>query len=326
MRKLSVGIIGYGRLGKGRSKDIQTNENYNLKCKADIIENVEYKNYKDMIKNENLDIVYICVPHTSLKDIAIDCINNGLHVFCEKPPGISLQETKQIYEAHKNNMDRKLAFGFNHRFHNHIKMALKEIKNNDKYGDILWMKGVYGKSQLETWRTNEQLAGRGILLSQGIHMVDIMRQLLKSAPFTKEEEFIDVKSSVSHFNKKWYDDNVFCLLSSKTTTASLHSSCVMWKNKFELDIGLTNGTIKVDGLFTSTKSFGFPERLLLTTKEGDFYGNPTEEIHYFGKDTSFREETDQFVKYIETGQSGGLGTIEDSIEIMKIIEKIYGDD
>lgn len=319
MNKIKVGIIGYGKMGKLRERDILLNDRYNLICRADTVEKADYTDYKGMIQKEELDAVFVSVPHTLLKDINIYCLNAGLHVFSEKPPGIRLSDTIEMEEAMMKN-NKKIVFGFNHRYHQHIQKAIKEIS---KYGKIMWMQGIYGKAHLENWRQDKEMAGRGILLSQGIHMLDIMRLLLRTSPYTMNEEFMTTKSELSRFSGKWFDDNVFTLLTSQSVTASLHSSCVMWKNNFELNICLTEGFIRLKGLYTSSKSFGFPEVISLASKDGDFYGNPTEEVHYFGKDTSFGDEINQFVDVIDKDEYGYLGTTTDAKEIMKLIDMVY---
>lgn len=173
MNKINVGIIGYGKMGHLRERDILTNQDYNLICKSDTNIKTDYSDYKEMVKNEKLDAIFVCVPHTLLKDINIYCLNKGLHVFSEKPPGITLSDTLEM-KAAAIKSGKKLAFGFNHRYHCHVKKAFEEIQK-DKYGKIMWMTGIYGKAQLENWRQNKELGGRGILLSQGIHLLDIMR-------------------------------------------------------------------------------------------------------------------------------------------------------
>ena len=55
------------------------------------------------------------------------------------------------------------------------------------------MRGVYGKSKLITfnqadWRTRREISGGGVLLDQGIHMVDLMR--LFAGEFTQVHSFI----------------------------------------------------------------------------------------------------------------------------------------
>ena len=100
-------------------------------------------------------------------------------------------------------------YGFNHRYHDSVQEALKLIRSGEM-GKLINMRGVYGKSQLITfnqpdWRTDRSIAGGGVLLDQGIHMVDLMRLFAG--------DFVDVQSFIS--NDHWgYDveDNAYSLM------------------------------------------------------------------------------------------------------------------
>ena len=85
-------------------------------------------------------------------------------------------------------------YGFNHRYHDSVQDALKIIRSG-RFGNIINMRGVYGKSKLITfnqadWRAKREIAGGGVLLDQGIHMVDLMRLFAG--------EFVDVQSFISN--------------------------------------------------------------------------------------------------------------------------------
>lgn len=322
MNKIKVGCVGYGKMAIRREESISKYNNYSIISRADINGKVAYKDYKEMIKKENLDMVIISLPHTLIKDAIIHCLENGLNVFSEKPPGVDYNEILEIEKVFNRNKDLKLAFGFNHRYFDHIQKA-KDIISQNKFGNILWMRGVYGKSQLETWRQDKAFGGRGILLSQGIHMIDLMRFLMKRSVYSKGYEFDDIKSLISHYDKNWYEDNVFSLMRSQEIVAFLHSSCKMWKNTFKLYISMENGYMDINGMDSSTKSFGFPISITTAFKDSEFYGNPNEEIFYYGPDKSLEREMKQFLSTIKNNDYGDLATINDACNVMKILEKIY---
>ena len=89
---------------------------------------------------------------------------------------------RRIIQAEKDNPNLKLMFGFNHRRHYAI-LEAKSMVDSGMYGKILWMRGVYGKcgsTDFErAWRSNKDVAGGGILLDQGIHMLDLFRFFLR---------------------------------------------------------------------------------------------------------------------------------------------------
>lgn len=322
MSKLRTGLIGYGKLGKKRAALIDSHPAYTLTTISDPVELgenhiVEYSSYEQMLKGEELDCVFVCVPHTKTTQIVIKCLHKGLHVFAEKPPGIYLGDVYKMKDA----MSSKtvLRFGFNHRFYSHV-TAAKEVINSKQLGKILWMRGAYGKEHLENWRTTEQLGGRGILLSQGIHMVDLMRYL-------SGEEFPLVHSEVTLpvIGEPKIERNVMILMKSISgITAQIHSTAVSLKNIFELTIGCEHGYIELNGLNTSTKSFGFPEQITVSdARLPHWYGNPAETTQYFGIDNSWQEELDRFAHTIKSGNLEYDCSIIDAEEVMKILEKVY---
>ena len=132
-------------------------------------------------------------------------------------------------------------YGFNHRYHDSVQEALRLIRS-EELGKIINMRGVYGKSQLITfdqpdWRTKRSIAGGGVLLDQGIHMVDLMRLFAG--------DFTDVHSFIS--NRHWgYDveDNAYCLMKTNDgIVGMLHSSATQWRHRFNLDINLDYANI-----------------------------------------------------------------------------------
>jgi len=215
-----------------------------------------------------------------------------------------------------NNNKQKVKFGFNHRHYSHI-MKAKEIIESGELGDIQWMRGVYGKTRLGNWRRDQELAGHGILVSQGIHMIDLFRYLSNT-------EFNNVHGFTSHFNKDWYEDNIFGIMKAKNgIVASIHSSCVLGENKFELHIGMEKGYIHVENLITSTRSFGFPESIEVSNLDNEtFYGNPEKTVTKYGEDNSWKMEIDEFVNCIIKNKEP-TSNLKDCYEVMKIIDKIY---
>lgn len=58
-----------------------------------------YSNHKEMFANEKLDAVVIVTPNFTHKELTVDAAEAGLHVFCEKPMALSLQECDAMIEA-----------------------------------------------------------------------------------------------------------------------------------------------------------------------------------------------------------------------------------
>ena len=61
------------------------------------------------------------------------------------------------------------------------------------------------------------------------------------------------------------EDNAYALMSTNNgVVGMLHSSATQWRHRFNLDINLEKGNIILDGLLTSTKSYGSETMTVVT--------------------------------------------------------------
>ena len=217
-----------------------------------------------------------------------------------------------------------MKFGFNHRFHYSV-LEAKALIDSGRYGRVLWARGIYGKAGSldypHSWRSQPELAGGGILLDQGIHMLDLLRYFLG--------EFVEVKSMVEQMF--WQDspieDNAFALLrSERGPVAMLHSSATHWKHKFGLDLFLEQGYVCLNGILTSTRSYGeesvtFAKRQF--EDEARAFGRPREETIYFDTDDSWKLEIEEFYDCLCGRKQTPQGSTADALKVMELIESIY---
>lgn len=319
---LKVGLIGAGKMGKLRADILSKFPEINIIGYYDVEEkfiNLKYfKNIADLYNN--VDAVIIGVPHTLTTDYVIEALNRNLHVFSEKPPGTSIENVQQMIMAEQNSHGKKLQFGFNHRYHDTILMANETIKNK-LFGDLIWIRGVYGRSDSGgSWRNDKKLAGKGILLSQGIHLVDIISLFL--------EDISEVKSFVtSKMSETDMETNIFAMFrNEKEQIASLHSSATLWKHTFKIDMGFENGYLSIDGILTGSRSFGNIEKLTFGDNKSGTRGNPTETTYYFNIDYSWERELREFLNCILQDKKVDWGSSEQALKTMEIVERIYEND
>jgi predicted dehydrogenase len=227
-----------------------------------------------------------------------------------------------LYSVYKSG-NSILKYGFNHRYHYSV-IAAKKIIQEGKMGNLLWMRGIYGKAGSidfkSNWRNYKNISGGGILIDQGIHMVDLFRYL-------SGQDFI-VKASIVK-NLFWdieAEDNVFALLISNNIIASLHSTATQWKHKFSLEMTFENGYLNLDGILSATRSYS-PERLVVGYKNTEnielAMGKPIESISTYEIDNSWHLEIKEFLNAIINNDKISNGTIEDAIKNLDLIEKIY---
>jgi predicted dehydrogenase len=331
MNKLKVGIAGYGIVGKRRH--IFINEHPQLEVVAVCDQNfkddylfdqgISYYNNIYSLINEKLDILFVCLTNNVAAEVTIAGLQKGLHVFCEKPPGMNVEDIQRVIEVEKANPNLKLKYGFNHRYHESIKKALHIIQSGE-LGKVINLRGVYGKSRVIPfsggWRSKREFAGGGILLDQGIHMVDLMRLFCG--------EFTDVKSYISNdYWKHDVEDNAFALLKDKYgRIAMLNSSATQWQHKFSLDISLSEGYIELSGILSGSKSYGEEKIVIGRRDEESENGQMESTTIKFLQDNSWKEEIFEFADAIINNKKIDSGSSYDALETMKLVFNIYYSD
>lgn len=324
--KFKAGIIGYGKMGQTRHQAIDE-----LKCATVIaisepnmkeaLEDIPNVSHDEIINNPEIDAVIVCTPNFLNKDLTIRSLNAGKHVFCEKPPAFTAKEVEEIKEAEIKS-GKKLMYGFNHRHHDSV-MRMKELIDSGSYGKVLWLRGRYGKSVTEDyfnqWRAKKEMAGGGILLDQGIHMLDLFLYL--------SGDYDVVKAEIS--NLYWHmdvEDNAFVILkdSKSGKVASLHSTMTQWRHLFSLEIFLEKGYMVLNGIITSTMAYG--EEVLSIARNRSTAPAATwkdEVSTKYISNNSWRYEMDHFFDCIEKDIPVKIGNSDDALKLMKIIDAVY---
>jgi predicted dehydrogenase len=326
---LKVGIAGYGVVGQRRRHFIDQNPMLETTAVCDrtfqengIFEDgVKYFRDPDDLIKENLDILFVCMTNDIAPDMTIKGLESECHVFCEKPPGRNVADIERVIQVEKSRPDLKLKYGFNHRYHDSIKDALTIVASND-LGKVINLRGVYGKSkfisfgQHSDWRTKRDIAGGGILLDQGIHMVDLMR--LFAGEFSTIHSFID-----NGYWKHDVEDNAYALMRTNDgIVAMLHSSATQWRHRFQLDIALTRGSITLSGILSGSKSYG-QETMTITYANNDDQGDPREVSKCYEHDSSWAEEIEEFSKAIINDTPILNGSSRDALKTMQLVYQIY---
>jgi predicted dehydrogenase len=331
-RKLKVGIAGYGVVGRRRRECIEQNPSLEIIAVCDqvfpddisIVDSFRgYKSYKQLLK-ENLDILIVCMTNDIAPAVTIAGLKAGLHVFCEKPPGKSVSDIVSVIEIEKKCPDLKLMYGFNHRYHHSVQDALKLVHSGE-LGKVINIRGVYGKAKLVTfnqpdWRTKRKISGGGVLLDQGIHMVDLMRLF--------GGEFKEVSSFIS--NNHWgynVEDNAYALMKTGNgIVAMLNSSATQWRHRFHLDINLEKGSVVLGGILSGTKSYGAETLTVVLADPDNDFGEPIENVTQYNEDPSWNVEISQFIACIINNKKVVNGSSDDALQTMKLVFKIYYSD
>lgn len=189
MAKFRVGVVGCGGIANGAhfptyiiSKRVQVVgvcdiiEERAQKAKKEFFHSAKvYTDYREMLKDESIDYIDICTPNYMHSVIAVDALNAGKHVFCEKPDAVDVEKALAMKEAAEKN-GKMLMVMRNNRY----MAASKDLKariENGEFGEIYcgrcgWQRrrGIPGKGG---WFTTKEQSGGGPLIDLGVHMIDL---------------------------------------------------------------------------------------------------------------------------------------------------------
>ena len=195
-KKLKVGIIGCGGIANGKHmpslakiKEIEMIAFCDLEIEKAEAAAKEYGNekakvytdYKELLKDESIDVVHVCTPNRSHSSITVDVLEAGKHAMCEKPMAKTSEEARKMLEA-ANRTGKKLTIGYQNRFRGDSRY-LKNICDNGDLGDIYFAKAhAIRRRAVPTWGVflNEFEQGGGPLIDIGTHALDLTLWMLNN--------------------------------------------------------------------------------------------------------------------------------------------------
>jgi predicted dehydrogenase len=331
MKTLKIGIAGFGKMGQIRADEIIKNSSSHLVAIFEQYGEVSSEKYKDILHcksydellEQDIDAMFICAFNNVAVSYTTRALQKGLHVFCEKPPAHTVKELQEVLKVEKET-NLVLKYGFNHRLHYSV-MEAKQMIDTDVMGKLLWLRGIYGKAGSidyeKNWRNFKKYSGGGILMDQGIHMLDLM------CYFTDGDfEVLSAKLQKSFWDIE-VEDNAFIMMQNKDgAVATMHSSATQWKHKFLLEMEFENGYINLDGILSNSRSYA-PETLVTAKREFEdityAMGKPKETTVWFENDDSWKLELKEFIDAIKDRKPIIHGTSQDGLRVLSLVEEIY---
>jgi predicted dehydrogenase len=191
MSKLRMGIIGVGGIAQQRHIPVffHLAEKVTITAVSDLNESraqeVAEKNgikhvftdYKDMFPE--VDAVTICTPNKSHAEIVIAALEAGVHVLCEKPMAITVEECEAMIDAAKKN-NKVLSIAYHYRHKKESRAAKQAILNGEVGDPLVTRAQALRRRKVPGWGvfTNKELQGGGSLIDYGCHLLDLSLWLL----------------------------------------------------------------------------------------------------------------------------------------------------
>ena len=199
---IKTGILGFGFMGKMHFKSYQKREDVEICALCDANKQIFsgdgisgnlsgteealdlsgidlFTDFDRMIDRAELDAVSITLPTNLHPDFSCRALDRGLHVLCEKPMALTLDECDRMI-AHADRSGKVLQIGHCVRFWPEYVKA-KELVDNGTYGQVLAL-SLRRLSQLPSWSQdhwiiNAERSG-GVELDLHIHDSDYIQYLL----------------------------------------------------------------------------------------------------------------------------------------------------
>ena len=327
----NIAIVGAGNIGKRHAK--WANKYGNLVAVADVKisrATLLAKKYKCnayssltnmLVSQSNIDLVAICTPNGLHVAHTITALEFGNNVLCEKPMALTRSGCEDmINTAEKYN--KRLFIVKQNRFNPPVQVV-KKLLDEDKLGKILsvqlscfWNRNdaYYDESP---WRGGKNTDG-GILYTQFIHFIDLMRYLLGdiNEVFAMENNFI-------HKETVEFADTVISIFKfNNGVLGTGHFSINAYKENMEgsLTIFGENGTVKIGGKYLNIleyqniKGYKIPQ--------GSLIGGCNDYGVYKGSSSRHDLVYKNVIATLE-GKENIMASCIDGMKVVEIVEKIY---
>lgn len=321
---LKVGIVGLGLIGYKRAEAIRATRRGRVVAAADTnISSLRTfaekygcdasQDWRSLTSDPRLNAIIVAVPNAFLTPIALDAIQNGKHVLCEKPFGTTLAESIRLHRASRK-AGVIVKVGFNHRFHAAVRKAYAAFSAG-LIGELIFIRARYGhggrKGMEKEWRFDPKRSGGGELLDQGVHLIDLACWF--AGPATKAFGVTETK-----FWNTTVDDNAFGILRNEKVTFQFHASTTNWKNIFSFEVFGSKGYLQIEG---KGGSYG-TERLIVGRRRVQFGVPIVKEYAFTANDLSWNREWINFADSV-VGKAEVCGGTMDGVYSNAVIETIY---
>ncbi len=261
-----------------------------------------YKHVNDLLAM-NIDAVIITSENSRHEEHVIAAANTTTHILCEKPLAPTVEASKRMIDICEN-AGVILQVAFPVRFHTSIKRA-KQIIDDNQIGDILAISGTNRGKLPEGWFVDKKLSGGGAVLDHTVHVVDVMRWIMKAEV---SEVYAEIDTRLSNLPiddcglvTMEFDNGVFATLDCSWSRNRAYPT---WGD-VTIDFIGSKGNLHVDI---------FQQKLHLYHNDGvtwDYWGDDMDEL-LIG----------DFIKTVRTGRTPSV-TGWDGLKAVEVAEAAY---
>lgn len=265
MRKVKVGIVGCGGIANQKHMPaMQKNGNYEMIAFCDIdqakaeaakekygTEDARvYTDYTELVKEKDIEAVYVLTPNKSHAAISVAAMKAGKHVMCEKPMAKSYVDAMLMLNTAKET-GKLLTIGYQNRYRQDS-IYLKRACENGDLGEIYYARAhALRRRAVPTWGVflNEEEQGGGPLIDIGTHALDLTLWMMDNyepetvtgSVYRKLAEQTEQGNAFGEWNPKEFtvEDSAFGFIKMKNG-ATIHLEASWALNTLEVDEAKTS--------------------------------------------------------------------------------------
>lgn len=326
-------VLGLGKMGLSHASIVAAQKGVDLVAVCDTSSIVlngfkkfsqikTYSDYKKMLDKEELDFVVVATPTKMHYPMVKYALQKGLHVFCEKPFMLKMEEGEEIIQlAMEKGAINQVGF------HNHFIGTFRELKRllaKGVIGDLVHFSGeAYGpvvtKEKGGTWRSNPEEGG-GCLYDYASHVINLIQEVI-DRPVKAHASLL--KSIYS----RGVEDAVYSLLELQSGVSG--TLLVNWSDETyrKMSTSLTvqgkKGKIVCDA--TEIKIFLKEASEAEGLEKGwtiKYITDLAIPVEFYLRGEEYSAQIEYFVKCIQEGKQGELNSFEEAHYTDSVIEMI----
>src|SRR5437773_5316550 len=188
---VGVGLIGYGAIARGHAESIAATPGLDMRAVADISAErlhlasrelgvTTYSSAEDLLRDPDIGLVVVGTPPSVHADPVVGALQAGMHVVCEKPFAITVDDVDRMIDAAAAH--RRVLTVYQSRRWDPDYLAMSETIRSGRVGELFYMESFIGgyshPSQL--WHSHEPISG-GTIYDWGSHYFDWVLQLFEGS-------------------------------------------------------------------------------------------------------------------------------------------------
>ena len=334
---VKVAVIGLGKMGASHASIVCAHADVDLVAVCDKMPMVSsafarynpsvsvYSDFKKMMDKEALDAVIIATPTKMHHAMAKAALERGLHVFCEKPFTLTLEQGEELQQlASEKNLVNQVGY------HNHFIGTFREMKRllaGGILGELFHFTGeAYGpvvvKPKTGSWRAKADEGG-GCLFDYASHVLNLIQEVIGRPKAVQG-------TLLKKFYSKEVEDGVFSVLrleSELTGTLSVNWSDETYrKMSTSLMVIGEKGKIVCDA--TELKIYLKEKNERASLPKGwtiKYITDLALPVSFYLRGEEYSAQIDYFIERIKKGILGEINTFEQALYTDKVINKLLED-